>query len=180
MHGSVSVHSVRRNLSQDRLRRAFNKEKKMTNNYGLRVVTVSFAAFLSILLSGQMPSLRSRATDWSNNVRASDGRSLESIARLAGQERSNTCKFNRGPRQGEYQYYPGRDPLPVGSDCQDGQGSYGVVVPDELSHTCRFTGGQRKGEMQSYPNLDPLPVGSPCHDGQGSSGYVEPDGTKKK
>jgi hypothetical protein len=150
----------------------------MHNYHRLRVVTVSFAAFLVIPLSGQMPSVTSWGTNWSNNGRASDGLSLEPAA-LTEQERSNTCKFTRGPRRGEYQYYSDLDPLPVGSNCQDGQSSSGVVVPNELSHTCRFTKGPRTGEKQSYPELDPIPVGSPCQDGESSTGYVEPDGTKR-
>ena len=49
---------------------------------------------------------------------------------VAAQERSFLCKFTSGPRSGQVQDYTGhpQGPLPVGSSCQDGAGSAGVIV----------------------------------------------------
>lgn len=46
------------------------------------------------------------------------------------QERSFLCKFTSGPRAGEIQDYTGHPhgALPVGTSCQDGMGSWGVIV----------------------------------------------------
>jgi hypothetical protein len=41
---------------------------------------------------------------------------------------STLCRFTDGPRQGQVQDYAPMDPIPVGSNCQDGRGSSGVVV----------------------------------------------------
>lgn len=46
------------------------------------------------------------------------------------QERSFLCKFTNGPRQGQIQDYTGHPagPLPVGTPCNDGISSSGVIV----------------------------------------------------
>lgn len=103
---------------------------------------------------------------------------------------SSTCRFSQGPRAGQIQDYRGQvQPIPVGSPCTDGQGSYGMAIPDasgggsapgsnsgQLSSTCRFSQGPRAGQIQSYRGqVQPIPVGSPCTDGQGSNGVAIPD-----
>src|SRR5262249_15830090 len=100
--------------------------------------------------------------------------------------KSNTCKFNSGPRAGQTQRYPGFPPIPIGSPCYDGMGSTGTAVNDDqapgpaegspslqgLPNTCSFKSGPRAGQTQSYPGFPPIPIGSPCHDGAGSTGVV--------
>jgi hypothetical protein len=44
-------------------------------------------------------------------------------------QKSTLCQFTAGPRKGETQDYAPRDPIPVGSACNDGAGSTGRVVP---------------------------------------------------
>jgi|SRR3954468_3577792 hypothetical protein len=46
------------------------------------------------------------------------------------QERSFLCKFTSGPRAGQVQDYTGnpQGPLPVGTPCQDGISSWGVII----------------------------------------------------
>jgi hypothetical protein len=113
---------------------------------------------------------------------------LLGVATGARAELSSTCKFNQGPRAGQTQSYKDQvQPIPVGSPCQDGQGSTGVAISDngggggggggsKLSSTCEFNQGPRAGETQSYKGqVQPIPVGSPCHDGQGSTGKAIPD-----
>src|SRR5437667_29553 len=97
----------------------------------------------------------------------------------------NACKFTAGPRSGQTQDYSQLPPLPLGSPCQDGQGSTGTVValgssappsgggpPSGMGNACKFTAGPRSGQTQDYSQLPPLPLGSPCQDGQGSTGTV--------
>ena len=43
-------------------------------------------------------------------------------------EKSTLCRFTSGPRRGETQDFAPREPLPVGSACNDGQGSVGRIV----------------------------------------------------
>jgi hypothetical protein len=94
-------------------------------------------------------------------------------------QKSTLCQFTAGPRKGETQDYAPRDPIPVGSTCNDGAGSTGrVIAPksgggdSQKSTLCQFTAGPRKGETQDYAPRDPIPVGSTCNDGAGSSGKV--------
>lgn len=57
-------------------------------------------------------------------------------AQTAAQNRSlapqaSTCKFFQGKKTGLQESYVGKiQPLPLGSDCTDGLGSIGVIVPD--------------------------------------------------
>lgn len=98
---------------------------------------------------------------------------------------SHTCRFNRGPLQGQIQSLPTREATPVGSTCSDGLTSFGVSVPDpapdrlrsseRMSHTCKFNRGPLQGETQTLPNRNPARVGSSCSDGLTSSGIAVPD-----
>jgi hypothetical protein len=45
--------------------------------------------------------------------------------------KSTLCRFDRGPRTGQTQDYAPMAPLPIGSGCQDGDGSTGWVVAPE-------------------------------------------------
>ena len=105
---------------------------------------------------------------------------------LAQNQLSSTCRFTQGPRAGQVQSYQGMvQPIPVGSSCTDGQGSFGTAIPDgggsvsgsgQLSSTCRFNQGPRAGQVQSYKGMvQPIPVGSSCTDGQGSFGSAIAD-----
>jgi hypothetical protein len=97
----------------------------------------------------------------------------------------NACKFDAGPRAGQTQDYSQLGNLPLGSPCQDGQGSTGKVVvfgggtggqqggpPAGMGNACKFDAGPRAGQTQDYSQLGNLPLGSPCQDGQGSTGKV--------
>lgn len=96
---------------------------------------------------------------------------------------SHTCKFRRGPLQGQTHTLPNREATPVGSTCSDGLTSSGITVPDpdvpetseRLSHTCRFRRGPLQGQTQTLPNRSPTAVGSTCSDGLTSSGIAVPD-----
>ena len=94
-------------------------------------------------------------------------------------QKSTLCQFTAGPRRGETQDYAPRDPIPVGSACNDGAGSTGKVIAgsggndsSQKSTLCQFTAGPRRGETQDYAPRDPIPVGSACNDGAGSTGRV--------
>src|SRR5437764_732215 len=82
-----------------------------------------------------------------------------------GQGMGNACKFTAGPRSGQTQDYSQFPPLPLGSPCQDGAGSTGVVVklvspnPQSMGNACKFTAGPRAGQTQDYSSLPPLPLG---------------------
>ncbi len=101
----------------------------------------------------------------------------------------NACKFTTGTRAGQTQDYSQLGVLPLGSPCQDGQGSTGTVValegsgisgpspggpPQGMGNACKFNSGPRAGQTQDYSQLQPLPLGSPCQDGQSplSTGVV--------
>jgi len=97
------------------------------------------------------------------------------------QEISTLCSFNAGPRVGTSQDYAPLDPLPVGTPCQDGVGSSGVIVPKShltgaspprISTICEFTNGPMIGEKHDFAPLLGIPIGSPCQDGAGSSGII--------
>lgn len=51
----------------------------------------------------------------------------------SAQERSFLCKFTSGPRTGQIQDYTGHPAgaLPVGSSCQDGNGSSGIIISSQ-------------------------------------------------
>jgi hypothetical protein len=96
---------------------------------------------------------------------------------------SHTCKFNRGPLQGQTQTLPNHDATSVGSTCTDGLTSYGVAVPDpadnaasaRMSHTCKFNRGPLQGQTQTLPNRNATKIGSSCSDGLTSTGITVPD-----
>jgi hypothetical protein len=97
---------------------------------------------------------------------------------------STLCKFTSGPRTGQTQDYAPQAPLPVGTPCQDGAGSFGTVVAPSGSTSstpaasaarstlCKFTSGPRTGQTQDYAPQPALPIGTPCWDGTSSSGVV--------
>jgi hypothetical protein len=104
---------------------------------------------------------------------------------VVAQGMSTLCRFNAGSRAGQTQDYAPMAAIPVGSPCQDGQGSTGVVVAPGgggtaaagggaagMSTLCRFNAGSRAGQTQDYAPMAAIPVGSPCQDGQGSTGVV--------
>jgi uncharacterized protein DUF4157 len=102
-------------------------------------------------------------------------------ARSSGYAMSSVCRFTSGRREGQSQDYAPRAPLPVGTPCHDGAGSFGVVSPSgagianrpvALSTLCRFTSGRRAGQIHDYAPMAPIPVGSPCQDGAGNFGIV--------
>lgn len=119
------------------------------------------------------------------------------LPKVAAAEDSTLCKFTRGPRSGQVQDYAPMAPIPVGSSCQDGAGSYGIVIsadepetanrtgvgPDggteggsqqrRTSTVCYFTDGQQAGQSRDYAPMQALPVGTPCQDGVGSTGVVK-------
>ncbi len=96
---------------------------------------------------------------------------------------SHTCRFNRGPLQGQTHTMPNREAIAVGSTCSDGLTSSGIAVPDpdtpessvSSSHTCRFARGPLQGQTQTLPNRNATRLGSTCSDGLTSSGIAVPD-----
>lgn len=101
---------------------------------------------------------------------------------------SRTCKYKSGIKAGELQYFGDIDPVPIGSPCEDGGGSSGIVVPDvppvapkpvPTSRTCKFNAGTRSGQVQYYPAAKPISIGSPCEDGAGSFGLVVADSPQR-
>jgi hypothetical protein len=116
---------------------------------------------------------------------------LSSASAQGAGEVSSICKFNAGPRAGQTQDYAPMAPIPVGSACQDGMSSTGVVIARSgaktsqsgpsssasqgMTLTCRFTGGPRAGQTQDYsgvPGAKPAKIGSPCTDGVSSNGIA--------
>ena len=104
-------------------------------------------------------------------------------ATFATGQMSHTCRFTRGPLQGQTHTLPNRSATVLGSICSDGLTSSGVAVPDpddeaaseRTSHTCRFTRGPLRGQIQTLRNQPPTKVGSTCTDGLTSSGLAVPD-----
>jgi hypothetical protein len=101
----------------------------------------------------------------------------------AAERTSHTCKFNRGPLQGQTHTLSNHDAFVVGSTCSDGLTSTGISVADpevpetsqHMSHTCKFTRGALQGQTQTLPNRPAVRVGSTCSDGLTSSGVAVPD-----
>src|SRR5579872_579422 len=99
---------------------------------------------------------------------------------------SHTCKFTRGPLQGQTHTLPNRSATAVGSTCSDGLTSSGISVPDPeapetsqpMSHTCKFNVGPLQGQTHTLSNRSAVRVGSTCSDGLTSSGVAvrDPDG----
>lgn len=139
-------------------------------------------------LQGQIHTLPNQSA-WLIGTSCSDGLTSSGIAvpdpdNAANSERmSHTCKFNRGPLQGQVQTLPTRDSTPVGSTCSDGLTSMGIAVPDppdaaapsRMSHTCKFNRGALQGQTQTLPNRNPTKIGSSCSDGLTSTGITVPD-----
>jgi len=102
---------------------------------------------------------------------------------FATDQMSHTCRFTRGPLQGQAHTLPNRSAIAVGSSCSDGLTSSGVAVPDPdtpetaqaMSHTCRFTVGPLQGQTHTLSNRSATRVGSSCSDGLTSSGVAVPD-----
>jgi hypothetical protein len=67
----------------------------------------------------------------------SAGMIVASGVSASAQERSFLCQFTSGPRAGQVHDYAGHPAgaLPVGSPCQDGAGSNGVIVPSGAGGT---------------------------------------------
>jgi hypothetical protein len=107
-------------------------------------------------------------------------------AALASDQMSNTCKFTRGPLQGQTHTLSNRSATAVGSTCSDGLTSSGIAVPDPdtpetsqpMSHTCKFNVGPLQGQTHTLSNRGAVRVGSTCSDGLTSSGVAvrDPDG----
>ena len=104
-------------------------------------------------------------------------------ATFATAQMSHTCKFTRGPLQGQTHTLPNLSATEVGSTCSDGLTSSGISVPDPdtpetalpMSHTCKFNVGPLQGQTHTLPNRNPTRVGSTCSDGLTSSGLTVRD-----
>ena len=104
----------------------------------------------------------------------------------ATDQMSHTCKFTRGPLQGQTHTLPNLSATTVGWTCSDGLTSSGIAVPDPdtpetaqpMSHTCKFNVGPLQGQTHTLPNRSATRVGSSCSDGLTSSGVAvrDPDG----
>jgi hypothetical protein len=102
---------------------------------------------------------------------------------LATGQMSHTCRFTRGPLQGQTHTLPNRSATAVGSTCSDGLTSSGIAFPDPdtpetsqpMSHTCKFHLGPLQGQTHTLPNRGATRVGSTCSDGLTSSGVAVPD-----
>ncbi len=79
---------------------------------------------------------------------------------FASDQMSNTCRFTRGPLQGQTHTLPNRSATAVGSTCSDGLTSSGISVPDPktpetsqpMSHTCKFNVGPLQGQTHTFSN----------------------------
>lgn len=165
--------------------------------YLLLLTSFSFAAdqtshtckFTRGPLQGQTHTLPSHSA-WLVGSNCSDGLTSSGFAVAdpadgdsSSERMSHTCKFNRGPLQGQTQTLPSHDAAPVGSTCSDGLTSYGVAVADpadggssgRMSHTCKFNRGALQGQTQTLPNRNATRVGSSCSDGLTSTGITVPD-----
>lgn len=104
-------------------------------------------------------------------------------AAFASDRMSNTCRFTRGPLQGQTHTLLNRSATAVGSTCSDGLTSSGIAVPDPdtpetaqpMSYTCKFNVGPLQGQTHTFPNRSATRVGSSCSDGLTSSGLAVPD-----
>lgn len=104
-------------------------------------------------------------------------------ATFASDQISHTCRFTRGPLQGQTHTFSNRSATAVGSSCSDGLTSSGIAVLDPdtpetaqpMSHTCKFNVGPLQGQIHTLPNQSATRVGSTCSDGLTSSGVAVPD-----
>jgi hypothetical protein len=107
-------------------------------------------------------------------------------ATFATDQMSHTCRFTRGPLQGQTHTLPNRIATAVGSTCSDGLTSSGIAVRDPetpetaqpMSQTCKFNVGPLQGQTHTLPYRSATRVGSSCSDGLTSSGVAvrDPDG----
>ncbi|HXQ39848.1 MAG TPA: hypothetical protein VN821_01180 [Candidatus Udaeobacter sp.] len=117
---------------------------------------------------------------------------IVTVLPAAAQQQSFTCQFSSGPRAGstiDYAGVQGALPGQVGTPCQDGQGSSGLLVapraaapPSDTavaemgwSATCRFTAGAKAGQIVNFdgdPNTRWGRIGRACDDGMGSTGDI--------
>lgn len=136
-------------------------------------------------LQGQIHTLPNQSA-WLVGASCTDGLTSSGIAVTdpdngSTERMSHTCKFNRGPLQGQTQTLPNREATPIGSTCFDGLTSMGVTVPDpsdttpRMSHTCKFNRGPLQGQTQTLLNRNATRIGSSCSDGLTSSGITVPD-----
>lgn len=96
-------------------------------------------------------------------------------------QQSLTCQFTSGPRAGstiDFTGVQGANPGPIGSPCQDGLGSGGILVAPNgssspsaqtnvgnvpnISATCQFTAGPRTGQIIDFQGV---PACAPRSDG---------------
>ncbi len=104
-------------------------------------------------------------------------------AAFASDQMSHTCKFRRGPLQGQTHTFPNLNATVVGSSCSDGLTSTGIAVPDPdtpeaaqpMSHTCKFNVGPLQGQTHTLLDRSATRVGSSCSDGLTSSGVTVRD-----
>jgi hypothetical protein len=104
-------------------------------------------------------------------------------ATFATDQLSHTCRFTRGPLQGQTHTLPNRIATAVGTTCSDGLTSSGITVRDPdipetaqpMSHTCKFNVGPLQGQTHTLPNRSATRVGSSCSDGLTSNGVAVPD-----
>jgi hypothetical protein len=73
-------------------------------------------------------------------------------------ERSFLCKYTNGPRSGQVQDFTGHNagPLPVGSSCNDGVSSSGIIISNRRAgrHSSDMAGGScRRPESEDDCDL---------------------------
>ena len=137
--------------------------RRLSLTPGLRGLIVAFGCFAPAFAVAQgAPPVVDSST-------IGDGTRPSAVGRI--------CEFRSGPRAGERQRLVDPDlVLAVGSACNDGMGSSGRVVADDLtstgptppderrlSTTCEFQRGPRAG--QRLRGIMPTPVGGQCTDG---------------
>ena len=83
----------------------------------------------------------------------------------------SVCKFTSGAKAGSiHDYAPMHAPL--GTACDDGAGSSGVIVAAQpMGTVCKFMSGPKAGGTQDYAPVH-SPLNTPCDDGAGSSGII--------
>ena len=91
----------------------------------------------------------------------------------------SVCKFTSGAKAGSiHDYAPMHAPL--GTACDDGAGSSGVIVAAQpMGTVCKFMSGPKSGSQRDYAPMH-APLGTACDDGAGSSGVIvaaQPMGT---
>jgi len=122
----------------------------------------------------------------SGNIIAASTAAIAAPATATTADRSGTsnqtgsvCKFTSGPKAGsKHDYAPMHAPL--GTACDDGAGSSGVIVAAQpMGTVCNFMSGPKSGTLRDYAPMH-APLGTACDDGAGSSGVIvaaQPMGT---